>query len=363
MICVSYIYNLFCSDKKFACKMVTIRKYHAMVPHEERLPAKTFEEEYKNAVAFVGKEPSEKSALDREDFFRTLSSDEIIIAITIGVLAYTVAVEIDRNGTTIEKAIDKVLPKDYDKNNPFDTKAGYGHRLFGHDPFTFGIKNIDGDLLIRVKNATTGKHELVKIGDYLGTGVNTKVSMWDLIWKYYGNDDSVFTGVTNCFKHIIVHFAKDLLTPAGLPIPFTTLLNKYEYNEYAQAHISRYKGSVTQRLDKLHLRVKASDIASLAFIELMTDFYCITKGNEQYTHGFKEDVKLFALGTCISLQMMTIIVGDSIRLANRECRRETPGANINLALSVEFIKTMKKEIEAVVSARSDVNKGYRRIKG
>ena len=43
MICVSYIYNLFCSDKKFACKMVTIRKYHAMVPHEERLPAKTFE--------------------------------------------------------------------------------------------------------------------------------------------------------------------------------------------------------------------------------------------------------------------------------------------------------------------------------
>lgn len=93
----------------------------------------------------------------------------------LGMIAYGVAREVDINGSKIEVAIDKMLPKGYDVNNPFDTKKGYGHRIFGHDHATFGLKNIPGDVLISVKDSTSGKSTPIRIGDFLGKSTSGKV--------------------------------------------------------------------------------------------------------------------------------------------------------------------------------------------
>ncbi len=356
---MSWIKNLFGSEKDFFDKEATIKEYFALVPQNERPKAKNYDELYSIALNYVEKQDFKANTSDQDAFFHELSKDEILIAICAGTLAYAIVREIDQNGSTLEKAIDSILPKDYDKNNPFDTKQGYGHRMFGHDPVTFGIKNIPGDTLIKVKDVASGNSCLVKIGEYLGVGTERSVSMWDLIWKFYGDGNPLLKGIVNCLKHTIVHFGKDLLTPVGIPLPFTSLLDSFEYNENMHVHTIKYRDSWAQKLDRAHLKLKASDFASLVFIETVISIYCSTKKYGTKQSGFIQDMKLIAMGTCISIQMATAVIHDELQIGKRGNKPVLPGGNTNLLLIGTYVNVVFQEIKSTVNARKDINASYR----
>ena len=299
---IKTILNLFGSDKNFFDKEATIKEYFALVPEQDRKEVSSYEELYEEALKVVEKQNFEKNVQEQGDYFHILTGNESTIAVLLGILAFAVSREVDTHGTDLEKAIDKILPKGYDTNNPFDVKEGLGHRIFGHDPALFGLKNIPSDMPIKVK-IESGDRIVVKIGEFLGVGTTGKVSMWDLIWKFYGNDNNKLSGIVNCLKHTIIHFAKDILTPAGLPMPLTTIFEEYRYYENLEAHGIMYKGSLMQKLDNMGIKLKASDFASFFLIETFFAVYC--KANKM-DKSAKQDLKLISMGTCISMQMAVV---------------------------------------------------------
>ena len=348
------IKNLFGPSKVFFDKEATIKEYFAVVPEEERPDVEDYEELYQIALLVVGKQDFMLNTLDQDPYFHELSSDECLIAVLVGALAYAVVREVDIHGTKIEKAIDNIIPKDYDKNNPFDTKKGYGHRIFGHDPVAFGLKSIPKKTLIRVK----GFDRPVRIGEFLDVGLDGNVSMWELIWRFYGDGHAPFSGVMNCIGHIIVHFGKDLLTPAGLPLPMVSLFDKYDYHENMDAYVLNYKGSWMQKLANEHLTMRASDFASLIFIEAILSMYCSKKNYGEKQAGFRQDMKLISIGTCLSLQMATCIIGGEVQVGKRGGKSVISGGNVNLLLTGAYIKVLLEETRSIVEARSAVNKAY-----
>lgn len=358
---IDTLYNLFCSDEKFFDKEATIKEYFAVVPEGKRKNFDSYEELYKEALKFVGKQDFKKNTENSDNYFYEITSNEGLIAVMLGVIAFSVARDVDINGTKIEAAIDKMLPKDYDVNNPFDVKKGYGHRVFGHDPVAFGLKIIPGDLLIEVKNLETGIKSPVKIGEFLGKDVTEQISMWDLIWKFHGSKN-ISKGLANCFSHIIVHFAKDIFTPAGLPLPLLSIFNKYEKFKNDTISGIKYQGSLMQELDKRKLNMKASDFASYFLIESFLHFYCnnvIKEKNIKDKEGFKRNMKLIAMGTCISLQMATIILGQELQVGKKGNKPMIPGGKVNLLMSGAFFKIVIKDLKLIFKARREISKAYK----
>lgn len=352
---IKKLFNYITTSKTHFNKLVTIKKYLAITPDTELKSDISFDELYEEAVKVVGKQDFKKNTKDETGYFSMLSKDESTIAVMLGILAFALSREVDLHGTSLEKAIDKILPKGYDTNNPFDVKEGLGHRIFGHDPAVFGLKNIPADTLIKVKNIETGERNLIKIGELLGVGTNGEVSMWDLIWKFYGNNSNKLLGIVNCLKHTIVHFAKDLLTPAGLPIPFSSLFEKYEYYEHLNAHGIMYKNSLMQKLDNLGIKLKASDFAAFFLIESFFLVYFKTNKVDEYK---SQDIKLISIGTCISMQMAAIALGQGLQQGKRGRNKITPGGKINPMLSVAFVKLTLQEIKSIYKARKYINDIY-----
>lgn len=244
------------------------------------------------------------------------------------------------------------MPNNYDTNNPFDTKEGHGHRVFGHDPLTFGLKTIPANTLIKVKYGNDPR-KLIKIGDFLGVGTDGKVSMWDLIWKFYGNDTDKVSGIMNCIKHSIVHFSKDLLTPAGLPLPFVTVFNKYEYFENLDASALQYKDSLMKKCVQNSLTLKASDFVSFFVIESFLKIYCTKRDIH-----FKQEMKLLAMGTCLSLQMATIVLRKGLIVKKKGSKEYIAGGNANVLMMSTFAKLTLQEIIYLGKCRKAINREY-----
>lgn len=350
--------NLFGKSKDFFDKEATIKEYFALVPPEQRKKCETYDELFEEALKYVTKQDFEKNTEDQVDYFHELTVDEGIIAVGIGLSAFFVAYEVDFNGKTIEKAINDVLSKDYDTNNPFDVRRGRRHRIFGHDLFTFGVKNIPADTLIKVNG-----HKM-KIGDFLGVGTDGKVCMWDLIWKFYGEGKSPLKGIFSCLGHTIAHLSKDLFTPDGLPLPFTSLFEKYGTKEVViDGELEKvswidYKDSVMKKVDKLHMELKASDIASLVFIEALIEVYLLFKKKElgNKINELRTDIKLLAMGTCIAMQMGTILTSGQLSTAGKS---SVPGGKANAIMMGAFMKLTIQEMWSIFKARHEINKEYK----
>ena len=356
------IKNMFCSDKDFFDKEATIKEYFSLVPPDKRKKVNGYEELYQEALKYVEKQDFEKNTEHLDDYFHEITPNERTIAVLLGIIAYGAAREVDKNGKSIEAAIDKMLPKDYDKNNPFDTKPGFKHRIFGHDPATFGLKNIPADLVIKVKDASSGKQIPVKIGDFLGKGTSGKVSMWDLIWKFYGNPNNIPKGIINCLSHTIVHFTKDLFTPEGLPIPFITLFNKYQKLSNGTASGISYKDSLMKKFEDNKIKMKASDFASYFLIQTFLKFYCdyeIKEKSIKDVEGFKRDMKLLAMGTCIALQMATIVIGGQLVIDKKGTKPMIPGGNVNLLMTGTFFKIAVEDLASITKARHSISQAYK----
>lgn len=348
---IKYIKDIifFEKDEDFFNKEATIKEYFKKCPLDKRKKVKSYDELYEEALKVVGKQNFDENTKNMEDFFYEMSKTDSIVAILTGVLAYKIACSVDENGKNLEQGIDKLL-KGYDVNNPFDTKVGYNHRDFGHDTFTFGLKNIPNDYPICVDRMDHNPICL-PIGEVLGKDGN--ISMLDLIWYFYKDEKkSLLSNIFNCAGHIIVHFAKDLLTSAGVPLPFSSLLNTYinDGDDYLLTNdfnrkVDRYKGNL-----------KASDFASLGFVEGMCKLYAHTKQLGEKEKSFNSDLKIIAMGTCVMLQMSSMILGEQ-KVTNQK-KGMIPGAKLNVVMTSVLFKNMVQEMTIVVKARHEVNAEY-----
>ncbi len=226
-------------DEEFFDKEATIKEYFSVCPPEKRKEVKSYDELYEEALKYVNKQNFEENTQMVDNYFEELCNEDVVIAILTGVFAYKIACWVDEYGKGWEKKLDEILPNGFDKNNPFDTRIGGNHRDFGHDIFTFGLKNIPNDFKIIV--GKNGHRNIYKpIGDVLNKDGN--ISMLDLIWHYYGKDKiNPLYGFFNCMGHTIVHFAKDLLTSEGLPLPFSSLLYQYKLYNTENRKMTGYK--------------------------------------------------------------------------------------------------------------------------
>lgn len=341
-------------DEEFFDKEATIKEYFAICPPDKRKHVDTYEDLYKEALRYVEKQSFEQNTKEQEDYFYEMNKVDASVSILVGVVAYVIAYSIDKNGKTIEKKIDKILPKGYDVNNPFDLKLGKNHRgSFGHDIFTFGLKNIPEDFPIVVDKM--GKNPLyLTIGEKVGKKGN--ISMLDLIWKYYGETSkNPLFGIFNCLGHTIVHFAKDLLTPDGVPLPFTSLFNEYIYNGDGYVDKDTYivKNKVNDKVNEVNGNMKASDFATLSFIKGMCKLYAHNKKLGDKEKSFRRDMEIMAMGTCMMLQMSQLVL-------SQDKTGMIPGAKMNFIMAGALFNNMIAEMKIVVKARKEVNDEYDR---
>ena len=355
------ITNLLWTDKSFADKQITIEQYLKYAPKEMLTKNRSFEDLYEDAVNYIGKQNFDELTKNIDPDIYPLSKDQGIIAVFLGMLAFAAAKEVDEHGSDMEQAINKVLPKDYDTNNAFDLRRGYGHRIFGHDIAAFGIDSIPAGSVIQVKSEITGKIGPMVIADFLGVDINCEVSMWDIIWKFYGDNDNKLSGVSNCLKHTIVHFGKDILTPNGLPLPFVSLFNKYE--KFNSGVALQYNQSLYKQLNDLHINMKASDFASLGLIEGFTTFYFASIEKKNSNKILENEFKLVAMGTCICMQMAKIIIHDELQIGKKGNSPMVPGGNANLLLIGSFMKLTVQEMLSIANMRKLINDKYDVIGG
>lgn len=351
------------SQKKYDDMMITIKTYQAMIPPEARKPLDDIYDIYEEALKYVGPLSYKEVTKDIEPYFKDLSAADGTIAVMIGFLAYYAAYQIDEHGYDLEKAIDRTLPKEYDTNNAFDVKAGLGHRIFGHDVAAMGIRNIPVDYIIHTKGGPVKDRLAYPIGIFVGAKPGQKyVSMWDLVWKFYGNDSNKLKGVCNCLAHTIAHFSKDLFTPAGLPVPFASLMNKYSH-EYSGGKISdkyfslQYKNSVIQKLDNNTLNMRASDFASLILIESMIDAYSEMLNLQDKKKDYKRMMKIIAMATCLIAGFTKLIYVDDLQLNSNN--KIISGARANILMTGFFATYAIQEFLVLIKADKDIKKGYK----
>lgn len=359
-------------DKEFFDKEATIKEYFNICPPEQRKHVESYEELYEEALKYVDKQNFENNTQMLENYFEEVDGIDATVAILTGVFAYKIACYVDEHGSDWEKKLDEILPKGYDKNNPFDTRVGGSHRDFGHDIFTFALKNIPNDFKIIV-----GKKGHVNIYKSVGEvlGKNGNVSMMDLIWYYYGKDaKNPLCGLFNCLGHTVVHFAKDLLTSEGVPLPFTSLLYKYKLYNAENMRIKGYKfgkgnsesqkikskNPFNRKVDEYRGNMKASDFASLGFIEGMCKIYSHQKNLGDKEKSFNRDLKIMAMGTCIMIQMSSLIIGKhkAKQSGTKGKMAMIPGAKLNVIMTGVLFKNMVQEMGVVIKARHEVNVGY-----
>ena len=360
--------NLYGKRNDFFDKEATIDEFLKLYPELRGTfnEDMTYDELYEVAYEYVGYISFEDKTKDIDDYFYLLTQQDKVVAITIGCMAYLVAKETDTNGKNIENAIDNVVTKitgdkSYDVNNPFDTKSGFGHRMLGHDPATFGFKNIPRDYLIYVKNeAAPGTRKTIRVEEFLKLDESIeKVSMGDIIWNFYGNDSTIFKGIWSCACHILVHFSKDLFTPDGLPLPFTSMLEEFQQKETlnSYANVLSYKNSFYKKNKNAHL--KGSDLTSLITIELIIKMYCeFSKIDSTKVKGYKDDMKMIAMSTCIILQVSALTIGDELKSNSNKI---IDGAKINVPMLTIYMNILRREVVSLFQANRELKNMYKEM--
>ena len=347
-------------DDDFFDKEATIKEYFKVCPPDKRKKAKNYEELYIEALKYVNKQNFEENTSHMEDYFYEMTQEDASIAILTGVFAYAIAYGVDKNGKKLEDGIDNILPDGFDKNNPFDKRCGKNHRIFGHDIFSFALKGIPNDYPILVPKVGRATY-YEKIGEFLHK--NGRITMLDLIWKVYGEKASnPIEGIFSCVGHTIVHFAKDLLTAEGVPLPFSGLLADY-YPVSIDDDILDQDDYILENkfndwVNKYNGNMKASDFATLGFISGMCKLYTSQKNLGEKAKSFNRDLKIIAMGTCIMLEMATMILNQKKSLKKKGKNAIVPGGKWNVILTGAMMKAMTQEMAEVTKVRNEINKKY-----
>ena len=343
------------SDKDFFDAEATIDYYINNVEDNERIVTEDYDKLFEEAKNKFGIKSFDEATSEMSDYFYELRNDDIKVAIFLGIICFVLIILLDDKGKNIEDVINKVIPKDFDKNNAFDLKDGHGHRIFGHDILAFPFKTIPDKSVIKVNG------EAMEIKKFLDIEGGNNISMLDIIWKFYGNDLNKFEGIKNCLSHIFVHFTKDLLTPAGLPFPFTSIFNKYEYFKEQDRYALNYSDSLYKKFEKYGITIKMGDLLALGVVEFFIDKYSCLYKDEKLRKSFKSQMKLITLGTCLVIQMAKLVSSKNIIVKKQGNDKIVSGARLNITFSLAFLKISAEELSNIFKVRKYINEEYDKL--
>ena len=118
---------------------------------------------------------------------------------------------------------------------------------------------------------------------------------------------------------------------------------KNEFNDW----VNKYNGNM-----------KASDFATLGFINAMCKVYTAQKKLGEKAESFNRDLKIIAMATCIMIQMSAMILNQKNIVKKKDKKAIVPGAKWNVILTGAMMKAMTQEMVEVTKARKEVNKVY-----
>ena len=114
-------------------------------------------------------------------------------------------------------------------------------------------------------------------------------------------------------------------------------------------------------VNKYNGNMKASDFVTLGFIESMCKLYTAQKKLGEKAESFNRDLKIIAMGTCIMIQMSSMILNQKgiIKKGKDKGKKAmVPGAKWNVILTGAMMKAMTQEMAEVTKVRKEVNKAY-----
>lgn len=256
------------------------------------------------------------------DRFSGLCVSDFLLAFFIASTVTSIASLIDSKGKCIEKGLNKCKLKqgdavftigEVDNNNPFDFVSGKEHRYkMFHDCNLF--KAINSDFILR-----NGK----SIEDFMNGGKKF-YTLIELIEKKYN-----ITGFSDVAKIVMMHYAKDVVTPEGLPLMFTSIFTRCEKNNANACGYSFYN-KIYENVSKELVSLKLSDINSYLISKLFINSCSTIIASERaFTEYEKKNYT----------RMMKIIVWTLIicfQMLLFECGAKN-GGRLNLTIIPEMI--------------------------
>jgi len=346
------------NDEIYWQKKATIGEYFYQIENGIIVPDRLSNDEddlYYLARKAVGNIAFNDFFKDEKDYFSDLTPTDMAVSVAIGVVGATYSYILDKEGKNIEDKIDnhkisdgykdengkthKIKIKEFDKNNPFDYAAGNNHRLTGHDIFSFTQK-IPSDYKFRGK---------VPVGELVGSN-NDTVTFSELFNTIYSNPElNKCQNIINSIKHIVVHFAKDIFTPSGLPLPFTELFTKFEANPKFKKDIltntaQKYTltNDMSKKLGNCANSIRASDVTSPIVIKMLLEIYyqgekLITKKNleKDAKKLRKAQLAIMSYGTCLIVQLLMYLMK-----YNEISKHVVDGARVNYIMISTLVKNL-----------------------
>lgn len=339
------------NDKTYWDKKATVLEWQKRT--EKKLLSDSTNQDIYEAATKDGYNVSwESLASSLPDYFIELSTLDISFAISIGIITAFTAKIVDRIGSekseketgtkSLEKRISEMAEKGYDKNNPFDLRSGANHRKVGHDIFSFTKKTIPGDYVMRDKAGN-----LRKVADIVGASTKDKFSMSDIINATYGTGTNrFFDNIWDRLAHTVHHLAKDIVTPNGIPLPFTGLFNKFIANEN---NVSGYRvtNKILDNIQNEFCSMRASDFTSIGCINLChTMLYQIKesewkKFDKDTIRASKAQLKVLSYCSCVITQMFLYLSQKSNihNLVDRKTN-ENDGGTLNWVMFTLIMKNV-----------------------
>ncbi|TXD36990.1 hypothetical protein FRC98_09620 [Lujinxingia vulgaris] len=307
-------------------KRASILQYHGELHRKKRQgqsikrsTARTNDELYREAVEHTG-HLSFSSLLRQyniETKFANLTSNDILAATGIGVLGALTAVWTSALGRKVEPK----LWANYDRNHPSDYFTGKDHRYpFGHDVLNINQKLPPGFIW---RGRDVGGKSLIQMVNH----------------AYPVSSGNPAAQALSSTTHLLVHWLRDFITPAGLPLPGSSRFTKWTKNVLNTCGYSS-NNALMDTLGREFGTLHASDFTSIGLIKILNKGY-ITQQASIYSPDrfqiFDRQIKVISYGSCIIAQMailMPIIIKDP------QVRRKVDGAKLNLIMLGLFGKSV-----------------------
>lgn len=273
-----------------------------------------------------------------EPYFYDLSRRHLTSAVGFGILGTLIAVLTDEKGECIEDKVHSISDK-YVSNgvtNPADYKAGAKHRyFFGHDILNPMQKLPAGYL-------------------YKGKDVGGK-TLYNLCVETYGLGQAgwmkLIAKPLGFACQMLTHYASDLPTSQGLPLPGSSLFTEWKKNVLNTSGFSAQNDLIDalgEEFGTLHL----SDLTSTATIAvLVKSYHHITIRNNELSESaqsiLRNQLAVVAYGTGLITQLGISIAGV-----------KRPSAKLNLILTVAFLKNTGSLIKTVGQGHKGVLDSY-----
>lgn len=328
-------------------KRATVLRYHESLYREEAQPPEpqalttvagdALYHEAVSATGFVSFEET-LARLDVRPYFYSLSQDRLNLAIGFGLLGTFVATLTDASGKVIEEKVLALNKRHVTGGitNPGDYKAGANHRYhFGHDILNPTQKLPAGYL-------------------YKGQDVGGR-TLYDLCTETYACGRPGLAGLVakplGFVWQMLAHYASDLPTPQGLPLPGSSYFTRWETNLLNTSGFSS-RNSLMSALGKEFGTVHLSDLTSAAVIAVLVKLYHQTlvadgKLSENARTILHDQLAVAAYGTGVIAQLGMAVAGVDL-----------PSAKLNLILSAALLKNAAGLVRALEHEHQDVIDSY-----